>query len=284
MTWRIIVGTISVVVTMVLLGYVAVTEQDRMASFSAAYAARDIENGGLMFDALCAECHGPQGLGVPGRGPALNSADLFDGTRTQEALFAGSVESYVRLTISAGRPRMSEWARQQGFVEPMPTWGEEYGGPLRPDQLNALTMYVMNWALEHVDGTPQPGVVGVGTDITQELPPGDPVRGEELATSQGCTACHVVGAVGPSWLAGADPSGVGIGARAELRVNEPGYAGAATDGFGYLFESIVLPDAYIVQPASQYAPAGTSLMPHTYDVTLDAQMVADLIAYMDSLR
>ena len=34
MTWRVIVGALSLVITMIVLGYVAVTEQDRMANFT----------------------------------------------------------------------------------------------------------------------------------------------------------------------------------------------------------------------------------------------------------
>ena len=286
MTWRIIVGTISAVVTMILLGYVAVTEQDRMANFSIAYAARQVETGGGLFDNNCATCHGSQGQGVPGRGPALNTPELFNGARTQEAGFQGAVADFVELTIAAGRPRMSEWASEQGFAEPMPTWGQDYGGPLRRDQIESLTAYVMNWGLGFQDGTAEPGeqVEGVGTDINQALPEGDAARGEELAADQGCVACHVAGTVGPAWLASADPDGQGIGTRAGLRISQDDYEGAATSAAQYLFESIVLPDAYIVPPASQYAPGGQSLMPHTYSDLLDAQMLADLIAYMQTLE
>jgi mono/diheme cytochrome c family protein len=289
MTWRIVLGTVSMVITMILLGFVAVTEQDRMASFATGYTSRRVEVGGSLFEGQCAVCHGLTGQGVPAKGPALNTPELFDGTRLTEARFAGTVEDFIQLTIAAGRPRMSEWAQAQGFIDPMPTWGQDYGGPLRPDQVEALVAYIMNWgaAFETGDGgTPPPAVVGVGDDITQELPAGDAANGETLATSQGCAACHITSATGPAWLASGDPEGAGIGTRAETRIEQADYTGAATSGDQYLFESIVLPDAYLVpdNPAYVNAATGQSLMPHTYGQTLDAQMMADLIAYMQTLE
>jgi cytochrome c len=68
MSWRVIVGTLSLVVTMILLGYVAVTEQDRMAGFAIAYQARQIEVGGTLFESNCSPCHGLDGKGSPRAG------------------------------------------------------------------------------------------------------------------------------------------------------------------------------------------------------------------------
>ncbi len=287
MTWRVIVGTLSFVITMILLGYVAVTEQDRMANFDVAYQARRVESGGTLFENNCATCHGLSGQG--GRGPALNTPDLLAGNppkRLVEAAFAGTADNYIRSTIAAGRPQLSEWARAQGFAENMPTWGEAYGGPLRDDQIDDLVAYIMNWGLAYANVTPEalPTVVPVGNDITVELPAGDAAAGEALATSVGCTACHVTAIVGPAWLASADPSGVGVGARAAGHVSAADYTGAATDAHGYLFESIVNPSAYIVPGNASYAANGVSIMPGIYATTLSAQNVADLIAYLETLQ
>lgn len=291
MTWRVIVGTLSFVITMILLGYVAVTEQDRMANFDIAYQARRVESGGSLFENNCATCHGLSGQGVPGKGPALNTPDLLAGSpppRLVEALFAGTVDNYIRGTIAAGRPRMSDWARAQGFIEAMPTWGESYGGPLRDDQIDDLVAYITNWGLAFAGQTPDaaPTVVPVGVDITQELPAGDAVAGEALAASAGCTACHVTALVGPAWLASAHPSGQGVGARAAGHASAADYTGAATDAYGYLFESIVAPSAFIVDGNVAYTnPAnGDSLMPAIYATSLSAQNVADLIAYLETLQ
>jgi mono/diheme cytochrome c family protein len=285
MTWRVIVGTLSLVITMIVVGYVAVTEQDRMANFSVAYEARQVETGASLFEGQCAVCHGPRGQGVPAKGPALNTPELFNGARLEEAGFEGTVDNFVRLTIAAGRPRMSEWARAQNFIDPMPTWGQTYGGPLRTDQVDDIVAYVMNWGLEHEAGAQPTAVVeGVGTDISVELPAGEAEAGRAVAEAQVCTACHVATATGPAWLASGDPNGQGIGTRAELRLDEAGYSGAATDGDQYLFESIVEPDAYIVPGNPAYTANGSSIMPHDYGAKLTAQNMADLIAYLQTVE
>jgi mono/diheme cytochrome c family protein len=287
MTWRVIVGTLSLVITMIVVGYVAVTEQDRMANFAVAYEARQVETGAGLFESNCATCHGLRGEGVPAKGPALNTAELFNGARLEEAGFGGTVDNFVRLTIAAGRPRMSEWGRAQNFIDPMPTWGQTYGGPLRTDQVDSLVAYVMNWGLSYEDGAgaePTAVVAGVGTDITVELPAGEAEAGRAVAESQACTACHVASATGPAWQAASHPSGQGIGARAELRLEQPDYEGAATTGDQYLFESIVEPDAYIVLDEPTYAPSGTSVMPHDYGAKISAEDMANLIAYLQTVE
>jgi mono/diheme cytochrome c family protein len=292
MTWRVIVGTLSLMVTMIVLGLVAVTEQDRMASFTRAYESRRIEVGAAIFENNCSRCHGLDGKGS-GMAPALNAADLLspDSPRLKEIGWAGTTDDYVRGVISSGRPRPSAFYADLGYPERMPTWGAEFGGPLRKDQVDALVAYIMNWASDYANATPQavPTVVPVGTDITVALPAGDAANGEKLAKSVGCAACHIdlagTGAplIGPAWLPAADPTGKGIGARAEERYTEAGYAGKATGAEQYLFESIVDPNVHIVE-GDYKLPDGTSKMPKIYSTSLDQQMVADIIAYLLTLK
>src|SRR5258706_12755971 len=204
MSWRVIVGTLSLVITMILLGYVAVTEQDRMANFSTAYTAREIEAGGTLFESNCAPCHGLDGKGT-GRAPALNTPDLLtNGKRLADAGFAGTVHDFIQLTVSAGRPRASAAFAQ--YPQRMPTWSQDYGGPLRDDQINYIVTYILNWAPALANATPeatQPAVTPVGTDITQKLPTGDAAAGQALVTAQACTACHIIASgaptPGPNW-------------------------------------------------------------------------------------
>ena len=283
MTWRVILGTLSLVVTMVVLGYVAVTEQDRMVSFTKAYEARQVEVGAALFESSCRACHGDQGQGVPGKGPTLNSADLFDGTRLAEAGWAGTTDNFIRTAIAGGRPRPS--AKYSDFPERMPTWGEDYGGPLRSDQVNALVAFILNWGKAYEPGA-QPAVVivGVGTDITVELPAGDPATGKDLAKAQGCVACHIDTPTGPAWLAGADPNAEGVATRAAHLFSDAGYTGKAASAEQYLFESIVQPNAYLVSGDAYKAASGKSLMPEIYGGKLDKQMVADILAYLMTIK
>ncbi len=283
MTWRVIVGTVSVVLTMMLLGFVAVTETDRMASFTRSYGSRQIEDGAAIFENNCKPCHGLEGEGVPAKGPALNAVELFNGTRTLDAGWTGTIDNFVRLTIAAGRPRPSAYYTAENFLDPMPTWGEDYGGPLRKDQVDALTAYIMNWGESYKDAsgnfltpTPTQVVDAVGTDLNVELPEGNAERGAELAKKQACTACHIDSSTGPAWLPTGDA--VGMGARAEERYQSGDYTGAATSAAQYLHESIVQPDVYLA------AGFQAGIMPKNFGEKLAKQDLADLIAYLLAIK
>ncbi|MBL8045042.1 MAG: c-type cytochrome [Anaerolineales bacterium] len=287
MIGRVLTGTFSIVLMMVVLGYVAVTEQDRMSSFATAYDARKIETGAALYEAQCVVCHGPNGEG--GIGPALNALDLINGSRLKEFGWANTTEAYIRNAIAAGRPRFSAAIGDRG--QRMPTFGQAYGGPLRDDQVDALVAFVMNWgeAFRGPDGkipsaTATPNPNAAGTDPTIELPTGDAARGATLVTA--CQACHVAGApaVGPAWESAKELTGKNIAQQAEARIAEAGYAGKATTAEQYLFESIVNPAAYIVAPYTGATwQATTTTMPNNYSTTLLKQDVADIIAYLKTV-
>jgi len=74
---RILVGTVAFLAIMALVGWIAINEGGRMVAFEEQYTARSIERGAALFNVNCTECHGPQGLGILGRAPALNSPYLF---------------------------------------------------------------------------------------------------------------------------------------------------------------------------------------------------------------
>ncbi len=105
----------------------------------------------------------------------------------------------------------------------------------------------------------------VGTDLTTPLPAGDAATGEQVYKFvDGCAGCHSL-AEGVRIQAGA-PSFFGIAER----------AGTTREGYSaeeYLRESIVLPCEFL-------AEGPVCLMPRNYGERLDAQDVADLIAFL----
>ena len=280
MTWRVILGTLSMVLTVILLGFVAVTEQSRMDDFQTSYKARQIEVGAALFEGRCVTCHNMDGKGIEGVAPALNAADLLSPKpqRLKDIGWAGTTEDYIRSAIASGRPRASN--AFSTFPTRMPTWGEEFGGPLRKDQINALVLFIMNWSYQYTsaEAQPTPVIEGVGTDITLELPAGNADNGKALTEGKGCTACHITAAVGPAWLATADPNKEGVGTRVGHRFSDAGYTGKAKTAEQYLFESIVNPNAYVV---TGFAP---SIMTQTFGNSLTKQDVADIIAYLETLK
>ena len=102
----------------------------------------------------------------------------------------------------------------------------------------------------------------IGDDMEQPLPEGDPARGEQLfAQELGCNACHTLDG---TQLVG--PSLQNISETAEERIE--GY-----DAITYLRESILLPCEYLVD-------GFTCVMPQNYGERLDAEGLADLLAYL----
>jgi cbb3-type cytochrome c oxidase subunit III len=241
---RIIIGLISVLIAMFTMAVLGIQEQDRMATFEASQRAKAIQNGAVIYETACSECHGPQGEGILGRAPALNSEYLF-GNRLDEIGYQGTLESYLTLTVAGGRP-----VKTSGdYSAVMPTWSQEYGGPLREDQVRDVVAFVMNWA---------PGA-GEGAAAAEAAASDDPVvRGRALFTqTAGCAACHTV-------------DGVSTGQVGPNLTNI--YAEKGPD---YIRESILDPNAVI---AEGFAP---NIMPQTLKDLLTPEQIDDIIAFLE---
>src|SRR5712692_4263649 len=113
------------------LGVVQKTGRTVMEKRLDAFNVREIEVGGDLFGQYCSSCHGDRGQGIPGLAPAINRKDLFDGRREKEIGWGGNVDNFLKNTISAGRPARS---RPDLYAATMPTWSNEFGGPMRNDQ------------------------------------------------------------------------------------------------------------------------------------------------------
>lgn len=277
MKWYIALGTFCLIILVGLLIYVGIGEQERMVSFSRSYQSRQIEVGAALYENNCRSCHGPQGKGIVGVAPSINTAEIFSGQRLVEIGYSGTVEDFLAGVIAAGRPIPSEGAN---YPLRMPTWGQRFGGPMRDDQVESLVWFIMNWEDRALaEGSPVPPPTGdtVGTDIAITLPEGDVEAGRAVsAGSAGCAGCHELSSVGPSWAPQADSPG--IGERAEALIASGAYSGQAISVEQYLFESVVAPNVFL--------PDGfeANIMPGNYGDRLTVQELADLIAYMLSLR
>jgi mono/diheme cytochrome c family protein len=109
-------------------------------------------------------------------------------------------------------------------------------------------------------------LAGLPDDVLAAFP-GDPAAGEQLSLLNGCVGCHALDpanvAVAPSWH---NMANVAV-------ARKPDMSPAA-----YLYESIVEPNAYVVQGY----PSG--VMPQNYEQTLTTEQIVDIIAYMLTLR
>ncbi len=129
-----------------------------------------------------------------------------------------------------------------------------------------------------------------GGEIADRVPKGetpvdasDDIRaiGEQIfQTAQpACTSCHST----ESGVDMAGPSLAGLATHAAEIIDSPEYQGEATSVEGYIRESIVKPDAYLV-PGDMYSDGETSFMPSGYDESLTEEELKQLTAYLATLK
>ena len=217
--------------------------------------------------------------------------------------WGGTLEAFIHTTLISGRPTSTSY-----WPQPMPAWSNTAGGPLRDDQLENLTNYVLNWgnnrnwtmddllAVQQFAKIPSEGggetVEAVAPEVANiqaaeveanretidatvaevltelEGVTGDPNNGQTLYT--GSLACSSC-----HNNASIAPPTEGTFTRAEeTRLQDPALADHTARQ--YLVESILVPNAYI---APGY-PANA--MPQNFGERLDVQQLADLVAYLES--
>jgi mono/diheme cytochrome c family protein len=278
---KVMIGTIAFMLTMIILGFAALLEPARMERYSLAYDGRRIEQGAEVYKSNCSSCHGVEGdaqfcidpatgeqVGCIGR--ALNSAELLCGIPTprMEAMgWLGSKYDFIEGTVAVGRP----WAG-------MPTWGQEYGGPLQRNQVENVTLFVLNWesvelCAEPVEVREWPAVEEVDAFLAEF--PGDPVAGEAIYNSPttACVNCH--GNIEDPASAKVGPHLGQIATVGATRVT--GYTAAQ-----YIYESILHPEAELAPqcPSTAGPVPCPNAMPSNFGNLLDYQELADLVTFL----
>ncbi|HXF63012.1 MAG TPA: cytochrome c [Caldilineaceae bacterium] len=273
---KIALGIVAVLIAIVVLAVQWAMEEPRMAAQTANWEGRSIEKGAEIFANNCATCHGPDGRG--GAGPALNSKYFFT-QRLIDVGFAGTLEDYVKLTVAAGRPSKanSQWSVM------MPTWSNRYGGPLRDDQVQQVTDYVLNWestALQQTDEEdPWIPFQDVPSKAAAEGEAAAPAAGEEAAAEGprppqqifqelGCMGCHNINE--PQTDSSRGPIGPNLG---NLNENAPNRV-PGQDAVTYVHTSIAEPNAFVVPG---YQP---NLMPQGLTDRMTPEELDALIAWL----
>ncbi len=137
---KILLGVLAVLISFAALAAQLIFEPKRMQAQTDNWHGRSVEKGAEIFSSNCYVCHGPDGKGLTGVAPAIHSRYFFT-QRMKDVGWAGSLHDYIALTVAAGRPSKtkSQWAKI------MPTWSSRFGGPLRDDQVEQVTQFVLNW-------------------------------------------------------------------------------------------------------------------------------------------
>lgn len=227
-----------------------------------------------------------------------------DASRLAQVEWGGDLRSYVVTTLVHGRPGSTDvWNGNA-----MAAWSQLAGGPLRQDQIEDLTSYILNWdkgtnwttddlfavnqfARVKADAA---RIVTTGGEVDEASAPigrnvedivasvealtGDAARGEQLynGTAQTGTMPPVVlGCAGCHNGGAVGPATAGTWSRTQNeRLTEPEFSDYTVEQ--YLVESIVRPDEYVVEGYT----AGAMLQ--VYGEQMTAQDMADVLAYLES--
>ena len=281
---KVVIGTIAFMLTMIILGYAALREPERLEHFSAARGGRMVETGAKLYFDNCATCHGVEaaaqecydaaGNSIPCQGLPLNSYFLVCGDsppRLAQTRFEGTKQQFVERTVAAGRSGTA-----------MIAWSERYGGPMRDDQGKDVTAYVLNFA--NPDFCAQEPDLFEWPDSVDDFlvmetddfvaAPGDAENGAALYVSYGCNSCHgtledpTSNQIGP-WLG--DIAEVGA-----TRVQ-------GQTAHQYVYVSILEPNAFIAPDCALGPCVSPSAMRSDYAFAFSAnspQDMADILAYL----
>ena len=281
---KVVIGTIAFMLTMIVLGYAALREPERLEHFTAAREGRTVETGAKLYYDNCATCHGVEavaqecydsaGNSIACQGLPLNSYFLVCGdqpARLEQTLFEGTKEQFIERTVAAGRNGTA-----------MIAWSERYGGPMRDDQVKDVAAYVLNFANEEFCA--EEPISFNWPELAEDLQvlenedfvaaPGDAENGAALYTSYACNSCHgnledsSSATVGP-WLG--DIAEIGA-----TRVE-------GQTALQYVYHSILYPNDFI----SPECPTGPCVGPPSamvqdlaFRMSSNPQDMIDILAYL----
>jgi len=257
-------GMIFVLISSVFLFRYASQEEMRMKEMAAAEQAQAIEVGASLFENNCSGCHGKQGQGIPGLCPPLNDKFFFTG-RLSEIGWGGTLEDYIIATVSSGRAVSTRPDKYVGGGKPaMPSWSDQFGGPLRPDQIRDIAKFVMNW-----EATAMEQVVLETIAVPGETS-NDPVeRGKAIYVAGPCVGCHTLGTLSSGAIG---PNLTHIGSDAPTA--EPGQTGEE-----FLYNSITNPNL-VVAPDCPSGACSPNVMPQNFGEVYTKEQLNDLIAFL----
>ncbi len=278
---KVVIGTITFMLTMMIMGFAALREPARLEKFSHAFEGRSIESGARIYAGNCATCHGVSGKGeecydtggnqIGCRGLPLNYAPLLcgdnsDRTARMNAMnWASTKDAFIESVVAAGRAGTA-----------MPVWSAQFGGPMREDEIKNTVAFILNW--ESDDLCSEPVVTfdwpATAQGLVDEFPDGDAANGEALFVSYGCSGCH--GVPDGSIPAAVGPDLSNIAVDGATRVD--GYSAAM-----YVYESILDPNAFIAEECPTgpcLGPPSAMLANFGERMAENPQDMADILAYL----
>lgn len=111
---------------------------------------------------------------------------------------------------------------------------------------------------------------------------GDIGHGKQLFATYLCDSCHSVNRPAPGGDTAPNLGNISVEALRVIKL--PDYTGSATDAPGYIRESILTPNVYIVPGDAYLDSPGISVMTQDFTDSMSKQDIQDLTAYLLSLH
>jgi mono/diheme cytochrome c family protein len=217
------------------LAQAAWREPARLAQAQRGQRATSVEIGATLYEANCRTCHGSRGEGVGQLGPALADKKFFT-QRLAEVGWQDTLEAYIVAASSHGRLMATRpMYAGNATTAVMPPWRDRYGGPLRADQINNITAFILNWAPTALG---EAELVELVVPKTKATDPQTIARGRKVFENN-CAQCHRMEGQRKPEKAGPDLTHIASIAasrrpEAEMSAEE------------YIRESFLIPNAYVV--------------------------------------
>lgn len=239
--------------------------------------------------------------------PAPFDPDRNEDGRLTELDWGGTLEDLIVTTLISGRPTSGSY-----WPQGMASWSQEAGGPLRRDQIQNLTDYILNydkgteWTIEDQRRVQQYAIIPAASggasqsdfpvisdvvdepgenvsDVIDELlalqeePPtdaeGNPATVWDAAAGESAYASLGCAGCHQTNGAGAGPSPIGLVSRAEQYAAEEDTIESAEF---YIVQSVLNPNAFL---APGYAG---NVMPGNYADTIDIVTFSNIVAYLEN--
>lgn len=256
-----LLAIVALVGLLAVLSVASAGQEERLGQHASQQQAQAVETGAELYAEHCRTCHGARGEGVGQLGPALSDRAFFE-DRLAEVGWQGTLKEYVLSTVTHGRVTATRPLYAVDGAVAMAPWAQALGGPLRPDELESVTTFVLNWEASAL-GEFQPAEIVLPTPT-----PGSSAeaasRGQVVWETAGCLACHQIGESGGD--TGPDLSRIANVAASRV---------ADLSAEAYLRESFLLPDLFVVQGYAAGAGCGG---------ILSQSQLNDLIAFLLTLE
>lgn len=224
-----------------LLFFIGQQEEGRVQAAAATQRGEAVVTGACLYAENCRKCHGSRGEGLGQLGPALADKHFFTARMAEVGWLLG-IDEYVAATVVGGRMMATRpLYAGNGTTAVMPPWALDHGGPLRADEISAISLFVMNW---------QAIALGTITLPVIDLPPVD--MGSPATIKAGgevfgklCLSCHALSGL-PGGKDGPTLAGIAVAAAGRI----PGLS--ATE---YIRQSVLLPEALVVEGYAEQTDA-----------------------------